>query len=63
MKMLENVDDIMENIKTITVRLDADLHKKLKVKAAAVDVSLNEYITSLIADSVDDIDLSGIVGE
>ncbi len=50
-------------IKTITVRLDSELHKKLKIKATAVDVSLNEYITSLIADSVDDIDLSGIVGK
>lgn len=49
--------------KTVTVRMDSDLHKKLKIKAAAKDVSLNEYITSLIADSVADVDLSGIVGE
>lgn len=50
-------------IKTITVRLDSELHKKLKIKATAVDVSINEYITSLIANSVDGIDLSGIVDE
>ena len=50
-------------IKTITVRMDSDLHKKLKIKAAAVDISINEYIISLIADSVSNVDLSGIVGE
>ena len=49
--------------KTITVRLDSDLHKKLKIKATAKDVSLNEYITTLISADVDGVDLSGIVGE
>ena len=49
--------------KQITIRIDSDLHKKLKIKAAAKDVSINEYITSLIADSVGGVDLSGIVGE
>lgn len=49
--------------KTITIRVDSDLHKKLKIKATAVDSSINEYITSLIADDVGSVDLSGIVGE
>ena len=49
--------------KTVTVRMDSDLHKKLKIKATAVDVSLNEYILSLISADVDAVDLSGIVGE
>lgn len=49
--------------KSVTVRMDSELHKKLKIKATAKDVSINEYITSLIADSVDDIDLSGLTGE
>ena len=49
--------------KQITIRIDSDLHKKLKIKATAKDVSINEYITSLIAADVGDIDLSGIVGE
>lgn len=49
--------------KTITIRVDSDLHKKLKIKATAVDSSINEYITSLIADDVGSVDLSGIFGE
>ena len=49
--------------KTVTVRMDSDLHKKLKIKATAVDVSLNEYIISLISADVDAVDLSGIVDE
>lgn len=49
--------------KTITIRVDSDLHKKLKIKATAVDSSINEYITSLIADDVGSVDLSGIVGK
>ena len=49
--------------KTVTVRMDSDLHKKLKIKATAVDSSLNEYIISLITADVDAVDLSGIVGE
>lgn len=49
--------------KTITIRIDSDLHKKLKIKATAVDSSINEYIKSLIADDVGNVDLSGIVGK
>ena len=49
--------------KTVTVRMDSDLHKKLKIKATAIDVSLNEYIITLISADVDSVDLSGIVGE
>ncbi len=49
--------------KTITIRIDSELHKKLKITATAKDVSINEYITSLIAESVGDVDLSGIVGK
>lgn len=49
--------------KQITIRVDSELHKKLKIKAIAVDSSINEYIISLISENVGDIDLSEIVGE
>jgi len=49
--------------KQITIRIDSELHKKLKITAAAKDVSINEYITALISESVGGVDLSGIVGE
>ena len=49
--------------KQISIRLDSELHKKLKIKATAKDSSINEYIISLIAADVDAVDLSGIVGE
>ena len=49
--------------KTVTVRMDSELHKKLKIKATAVDSSINEYIISLIVDDVGDVDLTGIVGK
>ena len=62
MKMLE-VIAMSNGKKTVTVRMDSDLHKKLKIKATAVDVSLNEYIISLISADVDAVDLSGIVGK
>lgn len=62
----ENVGNVIamsNGKKTVTVRMDSDLHKKLKIKATAKDVSLNEYITSLISADVDAVDLSGIVGK
>lgn len=61
MKGEQNMSE--KNNKQITIRIDSELHKKLKIKATAKDVSINEYITSLIAESVESIDLSGIVGE
>lgn len=49
--------------KQITIRIDSELHKKLKITATAKDVSINDYITALISDSVGNVDLSGIVDE
>lgn len=61
MKGEQNMSE--KNNKQITIRIDSELHKKLKIKATAKDMSINEYITSLIAESVGSVDLSGIVGE
>ena len=30
--------------KQITIRIDSELHKKLKITAVAKDVSINEYV-------------------
>ena len=53
----------VENEKRITLRIDAENFKKLKVKAVLEDVSINEYINTLISNDIADVDLSGIVGE
>ena len=49
--------------KRITLRIDADLYKKLKIKATCKDESVNEYIISLITAEVDNVDLSAIINE
>lgn len=49
--------------KRITLRIDADLYKKLKIKATCKDESVNEYIISLITADVDNVDLSAIINE
>lgn len=53
----------MNDEKRITLKVDAELYKKLKVKATVKDSSVNEYIKSLITDDVKDIDLSALIGE
>lgn len=36
------------NEKTMTIRIDADLYKKIKVEVAERGITLKEYIVSLI---------------
>ena len=54
---------IMKNQKQFPLRIETELYKKLKIKATIKDVSVNEYIISLISDNVNDIDLSAILNE
>ena len=54
---------IMKNQKQFPLRIESELYKKLKIKATIKDVSVNEYIISLISDNVNDIDLSAILNE
>lgn len=66
--MIENISAemsvmIMKNQKQFPLRIESELYKKLKIKATIKDVSVNEYIISLISDNVNDIDLSAILNE
>lgn len=58
-KMVINLD----HEKRITLRIDADNFKKLKVKAVLKDLSVNEYINTLISNDIGDVDLSGLVDD
>lgn len=51
----------MKDEKRITLKVDADLYKKLKVKATVKDESVNEYIKSLISADVVNVDLSALM--
>ena len=51
------------HINIYPLRIESELYKKLKIKATIKDVSVNEYIISLISDNVNDIDLSAILNE
>ena len=53
----------MKDVKAFTIRVETDLMKKAKIKAILKDVTVNEYIATLIADDVADVDLSGVVKE
>lgn len=53
----------MKDEKRITLKLDPELYKKLKIKATVKDESVNEYIKSLISADVDNVNLSAIVDE
>lgn len=50
----------MTEKKGLTIRMDKELVKKLKIKVALNDTSINDYVTKLIEDDVDDVDLSKI---
>ena len=54
---------IMKKQKQFPLRIESDLYKKLKIKATIKDVSVNEYIISLISADVDAVDLSAIINE
>ncbi len=51
----------MTEKKPLTIRMDKELVKKLKVKVALCDTSINEYVAKLIEDDVDDVDISKII--
>jgi len=53
----------MKDEKRISLKVDPELYKKLKVKATVKDESVNEYIKALIIADVDNVDLSAIIGE
>ena len=53
----------MKDEKRISLKVDPELYKKLKIKATVKDTSVNEYIKSLISADVDNVDLSAIIGE
>ena len=55
--------DLMDSEKRITLRIDAENFKKLKVKAVLKDLSVNEYINTLISNDIADVDLSGLVDD
>lgn len=54
---------LMDSEKRITLRIDAENFKKLKVKAVLKDLSVNEYINTLISNDIADVDLSGLVDD
>lgn len=53
----------MKDEKRISLKVDPELYKKLKIKATIKDETVNEYIKSLIIDDVGNVDLSAIIGE
>lgn len=53
----------MKDEKRITLKIDHELYKKLKIKATIKDESINEYIKSLIIADADNVDLSAIINE
>ena len=50
-------------VKALTVRMENEIYKKMKIKAVLKDATVNEYITALITDDVADVDLSAFVKE
>ena len=52
---------VMKGEKRISLKVDAELYKKLKIKATVKDESVNEYIKSLIVDAVGNVDLSALM--
>lgn len=41
-----------DKLKKLTIRIPGDLHRKLKAKTALDGISINEYLQSLIKDSL-----------
>lgn len=61
--MSEIGDKMSAEKKQIPIRIETELYKKLKVKATANDLSVNEYVISLISADVGNVDLSGLINE
>lgn len=57
----DEIGEIMKDEKRISLKVDAELYKKLKIKATVKDESVNEYIKSLIVDAVGNVDLSALM--
>lgn len=47
--------------KRITLRVDPEVHKKLKLITMVKDISVNEYLNQIIAEKIDDIDPTKLV--
>lgn len=62
MKMVKD-DSGKNNEKRITITLDAERYKKLKIKATANDKTINGYVETLISKNVDSVDLSALLNE
>ena len=43
-----------DNIKTITLRLDDELHKQLKLKTVSDETTIQEYLINLIKKSLEE---------
>ena len=53
----------MKSEKRISLKVNPELYKKLKIKATIKDKTVNEYIKSLIVNDVANVNLSRIVDE
>lgn len=47
-KMVSAIHDRGSGIKRMSVEFPSDLHRKMKIKAATEDMSMREYIISLL---------------
>lgn len=59
--MIEIKEMLYMNDKRITLKMDSELYKKLKIKATANDETVNGYIIALISANVDDVDLAALI--
>lgn len=50
-----------KNMKRITLNVDANLHKKIKLIADAKDVSINELLVEIIEKEVDETDIVELI--
>lgn len=53
----------MSDTKRITLNVDANLHKKIKLIASVKGVSINDYLNQIIKDELDETDVLGLINE
>ena len=53
----------MSDTKRITLNVDANLHKKIKLIANVKGVSINDYLNQIIKDELDETDVVGLINE